>query len=266
MAIVSSFAENFKGIADAAVFDIAPLTFFIGPNSSGKSSCIHAIAALAQTIRVGKGRSHIVLDDENALVHLGRFIEVQHSKKYTDRMSLGLSLGTIVVKGIKQVSGEKIEELSLEGPVKVQYDFRSTKRTQDVYVSRALFALGDEQIEIAEKNGEYSAKFRGGVFPVTRGKNFFFSMSPASLSGSVPDAFTAFFVLNGIQGLLEKELGNTLYLGPFRQGPARRYPFRGTCPNEVGADGGATVSMLANEVIQSKKERMQPKLDFGWKK
>ena len=81
--------ENFKGVRDQAEFDIKPITLFIGPNSSGKSSCIHALAALSQTVKLPNSGRPLVLDDEFAQVHLGRFIEVIHSKSYTDAISIG---------------------------------------------------------------------------------------------------------------------------------------------------------------------------------
>ena len=80
--------SNFKGIAEKTEFEIKPITLFIGPNSSGKSSCIHALAALAQTVKIANSKLPIVLDDEYAQVHLGRFIEVVHSKSYSDAIKV----------------------------------------------------------------------------------------------------------------------------------------------------------------------------------
>ena len=80
MPISALTAENFKGIADQSTFKIRPITIFVGANSSGKSSCIHALACLSQTIKLGDTSAPLVLDNENAQVHLGRFIEIVHSK------------------------------------------------------------------------------------------------------------------------------------------------------------------------------------------
>src|SRR6187455_2949089 len=84
--------KNFKGIADVAHFEIKPITIFIGPNSSGKSSCIHALAALAQTVKLPSSKRPIVFDDEYAQVHLGRFIDVIHSKSYRDSIDIGIAI------------------------------------------------------------------------------------------------------------------------------------------------------------------------------
>ena len=53
MPISALTAGNFKGIADQSTFKIRPITIFVGANSSGKSSCIHALACLSQTIKLG---------------------------------------------------------------------------------------------------------------------------------------------------------------------------------------------------------------------
>ena len=78
MPIHSVTIENFKGVGEKTDIEIKPLTIFIGENSSGKSTVIHAIAALAQTVRLPNDSRPLILDDEYAFIHLGRFIEVIH--------------------------------------------------------------------------------------------------------------------------------------------------------------------------------------------
>lgn len=263
MSIKSLNVGNFKGVARQQEFDVRPITFFIGANSSGKSSCIHAISALAQTLKVGKVKSHIVLDDENAHVHLGRFIEVLHSKDYKDQLNLGISLGNVEIKGFALGDTADGNEVVFSGDARIEYAFKSTKRTQEISLARARLSLGESVIDIDKFQGGYRARFNGKTYSLLHSKNFFFNLDPKGFSGGGSDSFKAFFLLNGIQSRAEWVLNNTLYLGPFRQSPARRYPFRGACPNEVGYDGGATVSMLANEALQSKKRPHSVKIG-GW--
>jgi predicted ATPase len=65
---------------------------FFGANSSGKSTVLHACAALSQSLKVANNRRPLVLDDEFSQVHLGRFIEVIHSNSYADSISLGIGV------------------------------------------------------------------------------------------------------------------------------------------------------------------------------
>jgi len=81
MKIEKLILENFKGVKDRQELEIKPITIFCGPNSSGKSSCIHALAALAQTMKLSNSQVPIVLDDEFAQIHLGRFMDVVHSRE-----------------------------------------------------------------------------------------------------------------------------------------------------------------------------------------
>lgn len=66
-----------------------------------------------------------------------------------------------------------------------------------------------------------------------------------------------------LQRDIESELRQTRYLGPFRQSPLRRYPFRGATATEVGAQGEATITLLASEYIQS-QDRTHAKRINRW--
>lgn len=95
MAIERLFVRNFKGIADLGWLDIRPITLFIGANSSGKSSCLHALAALSQTAKLPNNSRPLILDDEYAQVHLGRFIDVIHTRSYSNEIELGADPGPL---------------------------------------------------------------------------------------------------------------------------------------------------------------------------
>jgi AAA15 family ATPase/GTPase len=92
MPIHSIKIGNFKGIANTLTIPIKPITIFIGENSSGKSTVLHALAALSQTVSLPNDTRALILDDEFAYVHLGRFIDVIHTGKYTDAMTLGVNV------------------------------------------------------------------------------------------------------------------------------------------------------------------------------
>ncbi|SRR6266481_3040089 len=263
MAIKSLGVSNFKGISDATSFDIKPLTIFIGPNSSGKSSCIHALASLAQTIKLGDTSRALTLDDEFAQVHLGRYIEIVHSKSYTDIIEIGLNLGPT---NLQSKIGERVHQVA--GDITATYYFKSTKRTQEVYVHLATLAIGDREIKFSldSKNGTYKAQDSSSnqTYLATNTGNFFFELT---WDAGVIDEDWVFSttIIRTIQKQLSQELRKTSYLGPFRQSPLRRYPYRGSTPVEVGAQGEAAVSLLANEFMQSKK-RSHTKQISDWLK
>lgn len=246
MTISALAVENFKGIANPTSFKIRPITIFVGANSSGKSSCIHALACLSQTVKLGDTAAPLVLDNENAQVHLGRFIEIVHSKSYDDPIVLGMSAGNIEIK---------FGEEAIKGEVSGSYTFKSTKRTQEIFISKVVLKLGHRMLEISpKKGGGYKLTDSASpnlTYEATQVGSFSFMLSTSD--NPTKEWVSTFFMLRGVQEHIERQLRKTLYLGPFRRPPARRYPFRGSLPSEVGAQGEEAISLLAYESVQSKK-------------
>lgn len=246
MAIDALHVKNFKGIADEQSFAIRPITLFIGPNSSGKSSCIHALGAMAQTIKIGSPSTPVVLDDEYAQLHLGRFIEVIHSRKYADSISLGVTISNY--PRIRFVS--KALNPSHELPIQALFVFRSTMKTQEIYLESAHVSLGEWWMDVRRKGDWFVAKTSSNPTPVDAYFNGPFQIALAPSSANEDN-----LVAMQVSRAIASELRKVLYLGPFRQPPQRRYPNRGSTPVEVGALGEASVTMLANEFIRSTRSR-----------
>jgi len=79
--------KNFKSIREGRV-PLHPLTVIVGANSSGKSTVLQAILALAQTAKSEVGTDRISLNGE--YVRLGEFREVQ---SFGTDVSRGISIG-----------------------------------------------------------------------------------------------------------------------------------------------------------------------------
>lgn len=249
MAISRLYVDNFKGIGSPKWIDIKPVTVFIGANSSGKSSCIHALACLSQTLKVPNNSTPIVIDDEYANVHLGRFIEVIHSKSYQDTLSLGLKTGEIQYVEIDENSDPKKKKSTVEAI----YDFKCSQRTQEIRIESASVKIGDI---------EYSYKWSSNGYTVTNKKTSSkltfklgggFLISPESIFRTPPKHAGDFLPLINAQAAISNELVGTFYLGPFRESPRRKYETRGSNPSEVGARGESAITMLANESFQTTK-------------
>lgn len=249
MPLTKLIAANFKGIRDRQEFDLARLTLFIGQNSSGKSTAIHALAALAQTMRATNNAKQLVLDDEQALVHLGRFIEIIHTGSYQDEMVLGLSCPAPTTKRKPPLP---------VGEFTTEWSFKSSQRTQEVSVTKARITSTSRTFTVRERakgKGTYEVVEAGTSkkYEATANSGLSFEIKIPALKGDAEfrefiDRFNDFgTTVNAIR----RELQNTLYLGPFRQAPLRRYPTRGSSPTEVGPQGEATVTLLANEATRT---------------
>ncbi len=256
MKITTLIIENFKGIKDKQNFELRPITIFCGPNSSGKSSCIHALAALSQTMKLSNSRVPIVLDDEYAQVHLGRFIDVIHSKSMEDSFTLGIGINKVEFL-IGPNEPKNAPSLSME------VEFKAKTTAQEIYIESAQVDF-DGEVYSLKKNGEsFSIKRSKKKLPFAMqliGKfNFRPEIKIEKKSGS-PNAetFKAFILGENVNRNINEALRKVLYLGPFRQSPLRRYPTRGSQPTEVGASGEAAVAMLANEF--SKHENDHPNI------
>ena len=250
--------ENFKGIKERQEFQIRPLTIFCGPNSSGKSTVIHALAALAQTTKLSATQLPIVLDDEYAQVHLGRFIDVLHSKSLRDSFSVGLTINepsTVVL------SAPATEKKKVPPVISAEYSFRAKNATQEVYIQSAQLRV-DREVYHLERKAVLTADYT----ITTGGRKLPFTATPTGRLGlqvlmaykenkqPSNEEMAAFFLADNVSRNLSAELRRTLYLGPFRQGPLRKYPTRGSQPTEVGAAGESAVTMLANEFARSKSK------------
>src|ERR1039458_7251452 len=240
---------NFKGIAEPITIPIKPITIFIGENSSGKSTVLHALAALSQTASVPNDQRALILDDEKAAVHLGRFIEIIHSRNYSDAIELGVNVGSVRLRRARRDSDPQQEKDEVaEAEVEGRYEFKSTKRTQDISISSGEVKVGDESFKI--KRGKVFLTVEsvrtGSIGRFGRGSGFILRERIMSRK------FVDFIAFSFAQRAIADALAKTLYLGPFRQSPRRSYPTRGASPNQVGAEGESTIPLLANEAVQSK--------------
>mgnify|MGYP001810645558 CR=1 FL=1 len=243
MAISKVGIRNFKGISEQNNITIRPLTFFIGPNSSGKSSCIHALACLSQTLKIPNNTKHLVLDDEYANVHLGRFIDVIHSKSYQDEIELSIELNDTSIYEPEN-SGT-----TYSGALRAEYTFKSTMRTQETSLIKAIITIGSLRFELIRKGVNYTLK------EFSSGKSLdniaLTNITNVEITAFSKDYIYLYILFNQINNIISSEIRKVLYLGPFRQQPLRAYPTYSSSPNEVGALGEATVTILANETIKS---------------
>lgn len=252
MSISALHIGNFKGIKDDRWIEIKPITLFIGRNSSGKSSCIHALTSLSQTIKLSNNNRPLILDDEYASIHLGRFIEVVHTKSYDDPIHLGLKTNKFAY-----YQHEDKKNVKKIGQGEAKFKFKCTKRTQEVFLDTAEYSLGEFKYSVVRNaNQTYTlSDSNGNKVPNCSFKDGFLLDQSSLLWLMKPETYFAFQPLFALQGEFQQQLQTVCYLGPFRQSPIRRYPTRGASPNEVGAQGESTATLLANEFIQSRTRK-----------
>ena len=260
MPIHSVTIGNFKGIAESVTIPIKPITIFIGENSSGKSTVLHALAALSQTALLPNDQRALILDDEKAAVHLGRFIEIIHSRKYTDTIELGVNIGNARIRRASRSADSQRENGEVvDAEVGGRYHFKSTKRTQDISISSGEVTVGDEGYNIKRGKTSLTVESTRTGASGKYGRSSGFILRERIMSRKYMD----FLAFSSAQRVIADALVKTFYLGPFRQSPRRSYPTRGASPNQVGAEGESTIPLLANESVQS-KSRPHTNQIAGW--
>jgi len=81
--------ENFKAFADLQKIDLAPITLIYGANSSGKSSIIHALMVLKQSILFSNLKSGIYSDKK--ILDVGSYSTMVYSHDITKDISFSLN-------------------------------------------------------------------------------------------------------------------------------------------------------------------------------
>lgn len=265
MKITKLILENFKGIFNRRELEIKPITVIIGANSSGKSSIIHSLAALSQSLKIPNNQKPFIFDDDQAYVHLGRFIDAIHSKDYKDSIVIGIKFSEIevTVLELKEDNDEKNKDknknsytpIRYKGDLDIEIKIKSTKKTQEIFLDNATYKLGNLTYEIMKSANGYtiaSNKVKK-TFPCKLTEAFLvdnFDLNIQLRKNNVD--FSVFFAFNTIQNQVKEAILKILYLGPFRQPPSRKYSTRGSSPIEVGSMGESSVTLIANEFIQKR--------------
>src|ERR1039458_8982458 len=79
--------SNFKSIVKETPLDLAPLTLFAGPNSSGKSTVLQSLLLISQTLAHKVGSRSVVLN--GTLTRLGQFDDLRSYGGEFDQITIG---------------------------------------------------------------------------------------------------------------------------------------------------------------------------------
>ena len=96
--------SNFKSINKEASLDLAPLTLFAGPNSSGKSSVLQSMLLVSQTLANKVGSRSVVLN--GSLTRLGQFDDLRSYNEEDDKITIGWECRP--AEGLRRTIREKV--------------------------------------------------------------------------------------------------------------------------------------------------------------
>lgn len=236
--------KNFKCLQDTKDLEIKPLTFLVGPNSSGKSSLLQMLLMLRQTVDS--------LDIENPLsanngwIQMGAYPEFIYKNNPKKELEIEITFDKF------------IQPLFKSGKLYLKAIFYYNRKTTQIKLKEREILLNNnirEKITWEQKEKKYSANLsylekgnlkewhRDNIKPI---KFYDFAITlkkgekPSQLRKSLPPA--ELFRILGFN--VEQEFRNLFYLGPLREYPKRFYVTSGQAPQDVGIRGERAVDVL----------------------
>jgi len=248
--------RNFKCFEDTGEMEIRPLTLFVGPNSSGKSSILQMLLALRQTVESIDIRTAFAPND--GWVRLGSYPDfifrhdwqrpLEVALEFTERQALMLTR-----KRRRPIL--RREPLKFVLSVRWRYNKKTTqiqleKSETEVQVEGLRFKQsvwrnsrgGYEARVIIDRNGQPD-EWQHEAVPVR-----FYDFTPRLKRGEKPEGLAKRVprhpIVFMVEDFVEVMLRRLIYLGPLREFPQRSYVVSGQAPSDVGVRGERVAEVL----------------------
>ena len=243
--------KNFKALRDTGELEIKPITFLVGPNSSGKTSLIQAILALRQTVRSQDPHTPLILDDD--YITLGSYRDAVFGHDEKNKISIGFEADenrweivfSVYISGNNQ-GAIYLKSLDFDGkniPMPQKEGGKITKKNINFSIRKkgsggGHFITTEDEKDFDEQPIEL-LKFYGILFKKYKDPGKYLKYLWAH-----PSLLFANMVAGNLIGAIFK---NTHHIGPSRAEPERIYPATGASPSEVGKWGEGSVNILLLE-------------------
>lgn len=147
--------ENFKSFSEHQIIDLAPLTLIFGPNSSGKSSIIHSLLALKQTINNPNESERFI--STGKYVDLGSFGTVVYKHNLDNKIKISISFTSNLVLEQYEVTYNKKPIFGMDDVRTFEVCYSGCEDSQKKYKSTLEYF----DYEASQKNNHESlVKFR----------------------------------------------------------------------------------------------------------
>lgn len=248
---------NFKSLRDTGKLDIKPITFLVGPNSSGKTSVLQAILALRQTIRNKEIKSALILQD---YIDLGSFKDIvwEHNLKNNITIKLSDSTDNVEVEFAFQKNNESIFlkrfrnfGVFFDGLKDSNFDYEVVRNKKGNYflnVSNSQNIIGKKYkvdllkfyqvkniILSEDESVDYAKKISEGEKIEIKNKAVLNKV--LAYAGKKIDDLVLLNFFQGQEQQLRLIFDNIFHIGPLRREPQRVYTASGAFPLEVGKSG-----------------------------
>ncbi len=269
--------ENFKAWKDTGDMELAPLSVFLGTNSSGKSSIIQFLLMLKQTMQDPDPAVVLNTGDDHSIVDVG--VPSQMLYGHDTSQPLRFSYDWDVETPFRFALDSEFPEETLPTLRRTEdegaYRFGTDVRFRgSLFVKKAAGALDVESLYYLVSHGDsdwFSVETRrekeAGYRMVLDG----FEEEPVAVDSSArPLKFYGFSdeaaaesqqpsTLRTLNQIHPQLFSNLFYLGPLRDRTSRLYTWKGTSPSDVGTDGRNAVFAMLSARSELRKFRIEGK-------
>lgn len=241
---------NFRSIADSGDVRLARITLLLGPNSSGKTSILHALRLARQTVDARDQEVPLMLQGD--YVDLGTYQDLvfQHDVSRSLEVEYGWS-----VDQARWMRRFDAPELDLSD-VRISGTFAYNRKSWRVYPISQSLMLGSD---VAAKRVRLKRGYGLDLFPPNSSdpihipqpsqSSKFYDFSGRSIFRS--DFFSRLELIPFLEFIawqlpmeFERQMERVFFLGPVRGDAQRSYAAGAEAPQDVGLRGEATASAL----------------------
>jgi predicted ATPase len=249
--------KNFKCFEDTGEMEIRPLTVFVGPNSSGKSSIMQFLLALRQTVE--SPDIQVAFAPNGSWVSLGSYPDFIFRHQWQRELEVMLEFTEYVPA--------PVHSRRRPGKLRIKVRWRYNKKTTQIQLEESELVYNDGEFtqQVVRKARGYEAilksvsedgkEWRHEAWPI-HFYNFAVRIKkgekPSDLPQKVPHRPMVFIVGE----IVASELRRLFYLGPLREFPQRSYVISGQAPSDVGVRGERSAEVLWF-ASRTKRQRQQ---------
>lgn len=243
--IRSLHIENFKSLRDTKPLRIAPLTFLVGSNSSGKSSLLHALLMLKQTVDSRDVQNPLLIN--GPYVNLGTYSDFIYRHNVSESFKVSVEFDSILKFGMRRPLRSLGDKISL------RLSFRYSKAKMQVLLEETCISNIPKTYELRISRGKRTS-YTSKITIIKNGdvkEGLFKGAKPFKFYGMAnrPPRTRRLFGLYDInifvsQREIEALFEAIFYIGPLRAWPKRFYVAAGETPQDVGLSGEFGVDVL----------------------
>lgn len=259
--------KNFRAFETVDI-PLTKINLFFGPNNSGKSSILSALTLLAQTQQSPDPAVRLLFDGK--FENLGTYKDVVFNNQLEKDITIGLEFTSeSPPMDLSPINYPKVNLADIE----VSFHYRGQRHQTvidslrlswppgNILLSSRITKHGDNQM-IEKVSQDYQnvplGRASSGLIQLNHfTPNFNFRPpkrrpSKRSLIFKHRDFDIVLYLFNS---MLNENLSDVEFVGPFRSSPKRIYPFSGEAPSSVGSDGSKAIHILAADQSRRRGKR-----------